>query len=89
MFGLGFTEILIILLIILLVVGPEKLPEFAQTLGRAVWKVRHATDELVEELHLNDLKSVGREIRHSAAKLEQDINPLDSQSKLKSSSTDE
>ncbi len=53
MFGLGFSEILVIAVVILLVVGPEKLPEFMQMLGRNIRKIRNASDELKDNLKIN------------------------------------
>ena len=53
MFGLGFSEILVIAVVILLVVGPEKLPEFMQMLGRNIRKIRNASDELKDSLKIN------------------------------------
>ena len=55
MFGFGFSEILLILIIVLLVVGPEKIPEFSRTLGRTIWKIRHAADELKGELKIDSI----------------------------------
>ena len=55
MFGLGFSEVLVILAVVLLVVGPEKLPELARTLGRTMWQLRRAADEFREEVQLSRL----------------------------------
>lgn len=52
MFGLSISEIFVIAVVILLVVGPEKLPEFMQVLGRNIWKIKHATEELKSNLNL-------------------------------------
>ena len=46
MFGLGFTEILVILGVALLVFGPDKLPDLAKTLGRSLAELRRAVDEI-------------------------------------------
>ena len=45
-FGIGFSEILLILVVLLLVVGPQKLPELAKSLGKGVRVARRASDEL-------------------------------------------
>ena len=50
MFGLGFSEVLIIMLVALIVFGPKKLPEVARTLGRTVGNLRRAMDDLREEI---------------------------------------
>ncbi len=46
MFGLGFQEVLLILFIALIVVGPGKLPDLARALGRGLAEFRRATNEL-------------------------------------------
>ncbi len=47
MFGpLGFSEVLFILLVALLVFGPKRLPQMGRTLGRAVREFRRATTDL-------------------------------------------
>jgi sec-independent protein translocase protein TatB len=46
MFGIGTSEILIILLIALLVLGPKEIPKIARTLGRGMRELQRAKDEL-------------------------------------------
>ncbi len=46
MFGMGFQELLLILFIALIVVGPGKLPELARALGRGLAEFRKATSDL-------------------------------------------
>ncbi|MCB0359887.1 MAG: twin-arginine translocase subunit TatB [Bdellovibrionales bacterium] len=50
MFGLGFTEIIIILVVALIVLGPQKLPEVARTLGRTLGEVKRAADDFRREM---------------------------------------
>ena len=45
MFGIGMTEIIVILVIALIVIGPEKLPELAKTLGKGMAEFKRATDD--------------------------------------------
>ena len=53
MFGIGTTELLIILFIILLVFGSKKLPELAQGLGKGIREFKRATNDIQEELDLS------------------------------------
>ena len=53
MFGIGTSELLIILFIILLVFGSKKLPELAQGLGKGIREFKKATSEIQDELDLN------------------------------------
>ncbi len=48
MFGLGLPEIVIILVVALLVVGPSKLPDLARSLGKAFNEFRRMADEVKE-----------------------------------------
>ncbi len=49
MFGIGMTELLIVLVVGLLVIGPKKLPELARTLGRGLAEFRRASTEMRRE----------------------------------------
>lgn len=46
MFGLGATEVIVILVIALLVLGPKRLPDAARSLGRGMAEFRRASAEL-------------------------------------------
>ena len=50
MFGIGMPELLLLLAIALIVVGPKKLPELAKALGRGLAEFKKATNELKESL---------------------------------------
>jgi sec-independent protein translocase protein TatB len=50
MFGIGTPELLVILVVALIVVGPERLPEVARGLGKALAELRRATGGLGDEL---------------------------------------
>jgi TatA/E family protein of Tat protein translocase len=49
MFGIGMPELLLILGLALIVLGPKKLPELARALGKGLAEFRRATDELKDE----------------------------------------
>ena len=54
MFGIGLTEIIIILVVALLVVGPKKLPELAKTLGRGLAEFRRTADDFKESIYQDE-----------------------------------
>ena len=51
MFGIGTSELLIILLIALLVLGPKEIPKIARTLGRGMRELQRAKDELRQTIN--------------------------------------
>jgi sec-independent protein translocase protein TatB len=73
MFGIGMPEMLLILAIALIVIGPKKLPDLAKSLGRAFAEFKRATSELKETFEIDDelkeVKStfdhVGKEIKEA------------------------
>jgi sec-independent protein translocase protein TatB len=50
MFGLSFGEIVIIAVLALLLLGPDRLPEAAKTLGKGLRDLRRATDDLKDQV---------------------------------------
>jgi len=60
MFNIGLPELLIILAIALIVFGPNKLPELAKAVGKAMREFKKATDEVKESFvaETKDLEEV-------------------------------
>ncbi|MBA3018381.1 MAG: Sec-independent protein translocase protein TatB [Proteobacteria bacterium] len=59
MFGIGMPEVLLILAVALIVIGPKKLPDLAKSLGRAIGEFKKATQEFKQSIDINsDLKDV-------------------------------
>lgn len=50
MFSLGFSEIILILAVALIVLGPEQIPKFTTDLARFIQKLRHTYDDLHRNL---------------------------------------
>ncbi len=70
MFGLGMPEILLILAIALIVIGPKKLPELAKTLGRAMGEFKKAAQDFKKTI---DVENTVNTINHPAETLKATI----------------
>ena len=81
MFGVGFPELVLIMVVALLVLGPQRLPEVARMLGRAYGQLRRASEEfqntirqdlaaLERQEDANRNKAVAQEIRERCADVE-------------------
>lgn len=55
MFGLGFSEIVLVAVVALIAIGPKKLPEAARNAGRILAQLRNALEDLKRELVLPPL----------------------------------
>ena len=51
MFGIGLPELLLIMAVALIVVGPDKLPELAKSLGKGIVELKKAAAGLKESLN--------------------------------------
>lgn len=77
MFGIGMPELIIILAVALIVIGPKKLPDLAKSLGRALREFKQATNDLKESIYIDDeikdvkntLKNVKNDTHASVAKI--------------------
>ncbi|MDH3391322.1 MAG: twin-arginine translocase TatA/TatE family subunit [Desulfobulbaceae bacterium] len=54
MFGIGLPELILIMAVALIVVGPDKLPELAKSLGKGIIELKKAASTLKESLHDED-----------------------------------
>jgi TatA/E family protein of Tat protein translocase len=69
MFGLGFWEIAIILVVAFLVLGPKKLPDLARSLGRGLRDLRRASEDIRSSIQepLDEIRKPLEEIRSDLA----------------------
>jgi len=61
MFGIGTGELLLILVVALIVLGPERMPRVARDIGKVVGDLRRTSDELREEF-LNADRAINKAI---------------------------
>lgn len=71
MFGIGMPELILIAVVALIVLGPQKLPDLAKSLGRAVREFRKATSELKETLSVDSELS---EVKKAFTDFHSDVN---------------
>ena len=71
MFDIGFSELLVIGVVALIVIGPEKLPRLARTLGHLAGKLqRYVSDvkaDINREIELEDLKKMRDSMQQAAS----------------------
>ncbi len=62
MFGIGLPELILIMAIALIVVGPEKLPELAKTIAKGIVELKKAAGSLKESLHDEDEEEAWKKV---------------------------
>ena len=60
MFGIGLPELVVILVLGLLVLGPQRLPEVARMIGRAYGQLRRASEEFQRTIR-QDIETLDRQ----------------------------
>ncbi|MBR6027721.1 MAG: twin-arginine translocase subunit TatB [Clostridia bacterium] len=80
MFNIGFAELLLVLVIAYVIVGPKDLPKVARWLGRMVRKARQLLKELKEETGWNEMMAETEDVRKD---VEATIREADISSELK------
>jgi sec-independent protein translocase protein TatB len=77
MFDIGFSEIVVIAVVALVVIGPERLPKTARTLGLLFGRLqRYVNDvksDIRREMELDELRGLQREIQGAAREFEQSV----------------
>ncbi len=85
MFDIGWTEMLVIAIVMIVVVGPKDLPKMLRTFGRTTTKLRAMAgdfrkqfDEALKEAELDDVKGLVDDMRklNPANEIKQALNPM-------------
>lgn len=78
MFDIGFSELMLIALVGLIVIGPERMPKVARTAGHLLGRLqRYVSDvksDISREMQLEDLKKLQEQVKAQASDLEQQVN---------------
>ena len=78
MFDVGFSEIFVIALVALIVIGPERLPKVARTLGHLFGRMqRYVNDvkaDISREMELDELRKLQATVEDAARAIEHTVN---------------
>ena len=77
MFDIGFTELVVIAVVALVVIGPERLPKAARTMGHLFGRLqRYVNDvksDINREIELDELRKLQKEVQTAAADLKSSV----------------
>jgi sec-independent protein translocase protein TatB len=77
MFDIGFSEIVVIAVVALVVIGPEKLPKVARTLGHMFGRLQRYVNEVKadinREMELDELRKLQSQVQSAARDIEQSV----------------
>jgi sec-independent protein translocase protein TatB len=78
MFDIGFSELMVIALVALIVIGPERLPRVARTLGHLAGRLqRYVADvkaDINREVELEELRKMRDSVQQTASSMESNFN---------------
>lgn len=65
MFDIGLSEIIVIMIVALLVIGPKKLPDVARALGKGLSEFKRALNNVKDELNVDQIRSEADNFKNS------------------------
>jgi sec-independent protein translocase protein TatB len=78
MFDIAFSEIVVIAVVALIVIGPERLPKVARTLGHMFGRLQRYVNEvkadISREMELDELRKLRSEVQSAASEFESSIH---------------
>jgi sec-independent protein translocase protein TatB len=80
MFGVDFSELMVILVIALIVLGPERLPKVAHTLGmlwgRAQRYINGVKADIARDMAIEEMRQMQQRVQQEASNLEQSVKQV-------------
>ncbi len=80
MFDVGISEMMVIAVVALIVLGPEKLPKVARTMGHLVGRaqryVNQVKQDINREMEVAELKKMQDEFRSAASEVKQSVSEI-------------
>src|SRR5690349_24577620 len=77
MFDIAFSEIVVIAVVALIVIGPERLPKVARTLGHMFGRLQRYVNEvkadISREMELEELRKLQSQVQSAAREIEQSV----------------
>ena len=77
MFDISFTEIMVIAVVTLVVVGPERLPKVARTLGHLLGRVRRYVSnvkrDIQQEIEIEELNELHTSMQNAAHSIKNSV----------------
>jgi sec-independent protein translocase protein TatB len=78
MFDIGLSEMMVIAVVALVVLGPERLPKVARTMGHLIGRaqryVNQVKQDINREMELGELKKLQDEVKSAAQEMQQSVN---------------
>jgi sec-independent protein translocase protein TatA len=75
-FDLGSGEIMLIVLAIFLIFGPDKIPGLARSMGKFINEIKHATDDIKNEINKEaDRQDREKKLEEYNAQIKADLSP--------------
>lgn len=81
MFGIGSTELIVILIVALIVIGPAKLPEMAKSLGKALGEFRRVSTDVKRTI---EMEAEQAEQKEKTAQAKKELFPDEAKAEPKS-----
>jgi sec-independent protein translocase protein TatB len=80
MFDIGFSEIVVIAVVALIVIGPERLPKTARMLGHLFGRLQRYVNEvksdISREMELDELRRLQREVKGAASEIQRSVSSV-------------